>query len=260
MKALVTGGTSGIGYGVATQLIAAGWDVTIVGRNAARGAKIASESGARFLQADLSLLSEVSRVAQCITGPIDALVMCAGIFQPEDIRTVEGHELTFATNYLGRFALSQLLLDRINTDGCITMISGNGQHKNVSTDWAAPRSGMEAARTAALAVDLYAAELAAQAPQIRVHTCYPGIVKTDLLRDAPWLMRAFVRLFGTSVQRGSAHITRMNTHRHDGIHWNKGTPMRFSPPLPVAAAKALLDYSRAQIQHLTVAAPKDNAA
>jgi len=260
MKALVTGGTGGIGYGVATQLIAAGWDVTIVGRNSTRGAKIAAETGAQFLQADLSRLSEVKLVAECITGPIDALVLCAGIFQPEEIHTVEGHELTFATNYLGWFALSQLLLDQMNLDGCITMISGNGQHKNVSTDWAAPRSGMQAARTAALAVDLYAAELAVQAPQIRVHTVYPGIVKTDLLRDAPWLMRAFIQLFGISVERGSAHVTRLITNHHDGIHWNKGEPMRFSPPLPVAAAGALLDYSRAQLERLTIAATRDDAA
>ena len=68
MKALVTGGTGGIGYGVATQLIAAGWDVTIVGRNTARGREIVSETGAQFLQADLSLMSEVSRVAQSVTA------------------------------------------------------------------------------------------------------------------------------------------------------------------------------------------------
>lgn len=246
MKALITGGTSGIGYGVALQLIAAGWDVTIVGRNMQHGNKIASDTGAHFVQADLSLMSEVCQLAKNINAPIDALIMCAGIVSThsEQHRTNEGYELTFATNYLGKYVLSQMLLSRIVADGCIVMVGGDGKHKGVQKDWENPQSGMNAARTASIAVDLYAAELATRAPHIRVHTCFPGIVKTNLLRDAPLLMRLFVQQFGKNIQIGSSYITALVTQQHKEIHWNKNGLMHFVPPLPTDNTH-LFDYSHA---------------
>jgi NAD(P)-dependent dehydrogenase (short-subunit alcohol dehydrogenase family) len=245
MKALITGGTSGLGYGAARQLIESGWDVTIVGRNVQSGTQTAEAMGARFLQADLSLMSEVYRLASTLEGPLDALVMCAGVVstQPIDQRTTEGYELTFATNYLGKFVLSQLLLPKMTPEGCIVMVGGDGQHKGVSTDWSTYQSGLRAARMASLAVDLFAAELAKHEPHLRIHTCYPGIVKTNLLQDAPWLMKLYVQILGSSIARGSSYIINLVTQPHQGVHWNKDKPMTFSPSLPTDIHQ-LLDYSQ----------------
>jgi NAD(P)-dependent dehydrogenase (short-subunit alcohol dehydrogenase family) len=245
MRAVITGGTSGIGYGAARHLTELGWDVTVVGRNTERGVQIATDLGVRFIEADLALLSEATRLANLIPIPLDALLLSAGIVftRPDQPFTSEGLETTFATNYLSRFVLSQLLLPKMSPNGCIVMISGDGNHKSVSMDWDEPHFGMASAQKAALAVDLYAVELAKANLQIRVHTCYPGIVRTNLLRNAPLPMRLFVRLFGSSIEHGSSFAARLVTENHTAVHWNKDKPLVFSPPLP-DDNNALIDFSQ----------------
>lgn len=241
MKALITGGTSGIGYGVAQQLAQADWNVTIVGRNITRGEQIAHEVNGKFVNANLSLLSDTIRLANELSDSFDAVVLCAGaIFPDEQPQTAEGLEPTFALNYLSRFALSQALLPKMKEGSRFIMVSGNGKHKNTSTDWAAHHTGQAAAFKAALAVDLYAAELARRVEQIHVYTCYPGWVRTNLLQNAPLPTRLIFQLFGSSVQKGSAYLTRLVTETPTQVHWNKSTPMQFSPSLPTGDETDLL--------------------
>ncbi len=253
MKALITGGTSGLGRGVAYQLTNQGWDVTIIGRNNNRGQHIANEIGGSFIQANLSLVSETLNLATKITEPVDALVLCAGaLFNDNQPLTEEGLDPTFALNYLSRFALSQALLPHINVNGRIIMVSGNGKHKNVSTDWAAIDGGLSAAYKAALAVNLYATELARRVQQMQIHTCYPGIVRTDLMQNMALPTRLIVQLLGSSVTKGSSYLTRLATGSHETIHWDKAKPMQFSPLLPDRnEAQRLWNFSEQIIREKT---------
>lgn len=250
MRAVVTGGTRGIGREVTRQLVQLGWEVVVIGRDQARGNGLAAELGVTFLSADLSLMSDVRRVGADITGPIDALILCAGVVSTRDevLHTTEGLELTFATNYLGKFVLSQSLLASMSPGGAIVMVGGDGRHAGVPTDWAAQLPGMRAARMASLAVDIYAAELARNAPTLRIHTCYPGPVRTGLLNDSAWPIRAFVRLAGASAQKGSAPITQLALQPHVGVHFTKLRPMTFAPQLP-AETDSLLRASRQLAEH-----------
>src|ERR1700728_4587584 len=85
--ALITGSTDGVGRMVAERLGADGWRVLVHGRDRARGdqvvAKIKAAGGsAEFLQADLSSLAEVRRLAGAVqrtTERLDLLVNNAGI-------------------------------------------------------------------------------------------------------------------------------------------------------------------------------------
>lgn len=253
MKALITGGTSGVGYGVAAQLAQQNWDVTIVGRNQLRGEQIAKEINGRFLQADLSIMSEVTTLAANIIEPIDALILCAGaLFDEKMPITAEGLEPTFALNYLSRFLLSQQLINKMMPNGRIIMVSGNGKHKNSSTEWQAHQSGFDAAFKAALAVDLYAAEFAHRNHSVQIHTCYPGWVKTNLLQNAAFPMRLMTQLFGISIEKGSSHLVRLVTEKHTAVHWNKAKVMTFSPPLPNQnEAERLWNYSQQLVGEFT---------
>lgn len=246
MRALITGGTSGIGYGVAKQLAKYGWDIIIIGRNSKRGNQVASEIRGTFIQADLSLMSEVHRVAQQINQSIDALIMCAGCVstRSELTKTQEGFESTFAINYLSKFMLSQLIIPKINVGGSIVLVGGNGKHKNVTTDWVFHHTGFQAAFKAALAVDLYASRLAVQNNNVRVHTCYPGMVRTNLMNDAALPFRLLTSIFGQSIEKGSAYLTRLVIEKHQGIHWMKDKKMQFNPALPTNEVDGLWEYSQ----------------
>ncbi|MFI5610902.1 SDR family NAD(P)-dependent oxidoreductase [Amycolatopsis sp. NPDC051903] len=121
--ALVTGGNAGIGYFIAEHLAAAGLEVVLGSRSAARGRAAAGAIRARVPGArvacvplDLADLSSLTTsVAAVPADHLDVVVLNAGVLLADPIRreTAAGHELTFATNHLGHFALVALLWPRL---------------------------------------------------------------------------------------------------------------------------------------------------
>jgi NAD(P)-dependent dehydrogenase (short-subunit alcohol dehydrogenase family) len=117
---LVTGSTDGLGREVARRLAADGAHVIVHGRNRDRGealvAEIAGDGGsARFLAADLASLDEVRRLAETVSAEydrLDLLVNNAGIWLRDGERrlSADGHELSFAVNYLSGYLLTRMLL------------------------------------------------------------------------------------------------------------------------------------------------------
>ncbi|BCB74462.1 hypothetical protein Pflav_008720 [Phytohabitans flavus] len=107
MKTIViTGGTDGLGRGLADTYLRRGHAVAIIGRDER---KAASLPGAHFIAADLSLIDENRRVIEEINATfstVDALVLCARYFRSTRFETAEGIEGTFALDYLSRFLLS----------------------------------------------------------------------------------------------------------------------------------------------------------
>ncbi|MGV9271041.1 SDR family NAD(P)-dependent oxidoreductase [Kitasatospora sp. NPDC003701] len=117
--AVVTAGTAGIGLETALGLAAAGLAVTVVGRDAERGARAveridatAPAHPARFLAADLASLDAVRALAGRIAaeGPPAVLVNNVGAMFPERQDSVDGIEATFAVNHLSPYLLTELLL------------------------------------------------------------------------------------------------------------------------------------------------------
>ena len=118
--ALVTGANSGIGLETARELARRGYRVVMLCRNAERaaGAKAdidASVPGAttEIVLADLSEQASVRTAAAEILGRLerlDLLVNNAGLTLRKYQRSSEGHDLMLATNHLGPFLLTNLLL------------------------------------------------------------------------------------------------------------------------------------------------------
>jgi len=117
---LVTGATDGLGKRVAQELAAKGATVLLHGRSSRRLEatleELKKEAGNEKLGsylADFSSLGEVRGLAeQVLSGHdrLDMLVNNAGIIAPERKESGDGHELTFAVNYLSHFLLTRLLL------------------------------------------------------------------------------------------------------------------------------------------------------
>jgi protochlorophyllide reductase len=123
--ALVTGANSGIGYETARALAEHGAHVILACRDdeKARRArdKLESElerSSLELLRLDLADLVSVRRAAADVLDQharLDILVNNAGVMGTPYCQTADGFELQMATNHLGHFALTGLLLDRIVT-------------------------------------------------------------------------------------------------------------------------------------------------
>jgi NAD(P)-dependent dehydrogenase (short-subunit alcohol dehydrogenase family) len=124
-RALVTGVTSGIGLVTARELARAGAEVVLAARNpeklaATQRALTEAVPGARLrtLVADLADQASVRRAAAAVPeGPLHLLVNNAGVMATPHHRTADGFELQLATNHLGPFALTGLLLDRLGDSG-----------------------------------------------------------------------------------------------------------------------------------------------
>jgi NAD(P)-dependent dehydrogenase (short-subunit alcohol dehydrogenase family) len=111
LKALVTGATSGIGRAIAFQLARDGADVTVHGRDAARGAQTVDEiqlhgGSAHFVAADLSDVASIPPLAKEV-GDIDILVNNAGlaVWKATETFEVGSFDAMFATNVRAPFFL-----------------------------------------------------------------------------------------------------------------------------------------------------------
>ena len=118
---LITGATDGLGRELARELAARGVEVLLHGRDEAKAQAvrhdIAESTGSEKLHVvlgDLSSLEAVRSLAAEVgsaTDRLDALVNNAGIIGGHERReSVDGHELTFAVNYLSHYLLTALLL------------------------------------------------------------------------------------------------------------------------------------------------------
>ncbi len=120
VRAIVTGGSSGIGVETARALTAAGAEVTLAVRNTAAGDAVArmiqESTGAvrpRVLRLDLADGTTVARIVETWDGPLHLLINNAGLVTGGLERTREGWELQFATNHLGHFALATGMHDAL---------------------------------------------------------------------------------------------------------------------------------------------------
>ena len=207
--AVVTGANAGIGFEVARKLAGRGAQVVLACRDPAR----AEQAGARLRFADPHARVALARVdltshASVRTAAaelrsayprLDLLINNAGVMEVPYERTEDGFELTLATNHLGHFALTGLLLPSlIATPGSRVVTMSSQAHAEGVMNFADLQSegDYQPARAyfqSKLANLLFSYELdrrlrAAGAPTISV-AAHPGVVRTDLFRTRSKLDR-----------------------------------------------------------------------
>lgn len=138
---MVTGANAGIGRAISLELSRRGAEVHMVCRNPEKGEaareEIALEGGIEpdLHICDLSSLASVREFGTAFAageGRLDVLVNNAGVLPLERVLTDEGFELTFATNVLGPFLLTELLLPKLrqSDNGRVVMMSSGGMYSS----------------------------------------------------------------------------------------------------------------------------------
>jgi NAD(P)-dependent dehydrogenase (short-subunit alcohol dehydrogenase family) len=120
---VVTGANSGLGYQASRELARHGAHVVMTARDERKGSAAVDrllaeqpKASVELRALDLADLDSVRALAEQLIAdgvPVDVLVNNAGIMWPPHTLTRQGFELQFATNHLGHFALTGLLLDRL---------------------------------------------------------------------------------------------------------------------------------------------------
>lgn len=235
--ALVTGANSGLGLVTARELARHGARVLMACRDTAKGEAarraVLADTGAPAEQVEvralnLASLESVRGLAAGWQGPLDVLVLNAGVMAPPKRRpTADGFELQWGTNHLGHFALAGLLWPvlveregRPLSHARVVTVS-SGAHKMGRIDFADlnhERSyrAWQAYGQSKLANLLFALELdrraaAAGAPVVSA-AAHPGYASTNLQLAGPAMdgpafkksvIRAANRVMGQSDAQGA---------------------------------------------------------
>jgi NAD(P)-dependent dehydrogenase (short-subunit alcohol dehydrogenase family) len=201
VRVIVTGGNSGVGAATATALAADGHRVVIACRTIVKAERAAAAMSGDVTVAHLDLadLASVRKFADSVDG-VDVLINNAGVLGMPLTRTADGFEAHMGTNYLGHFALTCLLGDRIK-DRVISVVSSAYALSRLHLDdlnWNNRKySKWSAYGESKLAVMLFSHELTRRG--VRTYLTDPGATDTDITRDTsgvlPWIREHTFRRF-----------------------------------------------------------------
>ena len=245
---LITGANSGIGLVTARELARQGMDLIMVCRNAAKGEQARQDVLATsrtkkvdLLLGDLADFGSVRKLAaevQSRYGHLDVLVNNAGLMIDQRTTTAQGIETTFATNHLGPFLLTNLLLDllRKGREPRIVHVSSEAHRfaRFQPDDLVAPKKyrGMVVYGNSKLANILFSNELARRlAPDgIASNSLHPGVVKTNFGTGSGIfsLLSGLTRPFLLTPEQGAETSIYLaaspEVQGHSGLYYDKKKP------------------------------------
>lgn len=228
-RALVVGGTNGIGMGIALRLAKAQASVTIVGRNEQRGQEVleqmkrqsASDDKANeslgdsppqfsFIKCDASLVKNIKAFSEDYKSNndiLDILVLTQGIASMQGYTpTSEGIEQKLAIHYYGRVACVMCLLPLLNasSDPRVMTVLSAGVH----SPYLSYKSDMDlehnfsiknGADSAGMYNDIFVDKMAKENSNISFFHTAPGFVRSNWGSELAWYLRGPIRLMQATM-------------------------------------------------------------
>ncbi len=217
--AIVTGANNGIGFETTKGLAKVGYKVIMACRNIEKAfsardriLKEIPNADLDIFQLDLSDLESVKEFAQGFSKKykkLNVLVNNAGVMTYSDQKNGEGIELQFATNHLGHFALTSLLIDIMPNDEQSRIISYSSvAHKSASIHFddieCKNAKGYGAAYgQSKLACLMFGDELNRRLKKseskILSLSVHPGVSDTGLFNDMSWIQSFLFKVLGSFI-------------------------------------------------------------
>lgn len=195
-RALVTGGSRGIGAEICAGLAGRGAEVTVAARDGAASEAVCTAlrtrgGRARRQQIDLADLDSVVAASDALLAaaagrPFDLVVANAGLWPRTRELSPQGHELAFATNVLGHHLLLRRLLARagLRADARVVVVTGDIYFlaSACTPDFAfrGPWGGQTAYARSKLGNLWQVAELTRRFPRLTAVAVHPGVVRSGL--------------------------------------------------------------------------------
>ena len=213
-SAVVTGTTHGIGTVTATRVAAAGYRLIMLVRDLYRAETLATaitettgNDAIEVVRCDLSSIDSVNSAVSDVrrlTDDLHLLINNAGIVTRQRTMSVDGIELTFATNHLGPFMLTMGLRSALECAGASRVVNvASAAYRSGSPDFEATldadgAAGLQAYATSKLANVLFTLALhrRTRGTGITTNCLHPGVVATNLGGDH--------RLFRWGMKLGGA--------------------------------------------------------
>ncbi len=210
-RAVVTGGTAGLGVETARALAAKGASVTITARDMARGEAVAAEirestgnSDVEVMELELGSLASIRRFAEAFLArhdSLDLLINNAGIMACPEGKTVDGFEMQFGTNHLGHFLMTGLLVPALlkGAPARVVALSSRAHHmspvdfedpnfeKREYNKWVSYGQSKTANVLFAVALEKRLANKG-----VHAYAVHPGVIETELSRHMDEEDRALI--------------------------------------------------------------------
>ena len=250
-KALISGGTSGVGLSIAKHLIASNYKVVLIGSNGPKGKRIEASLNEQypkqveFVQLDLSNLIDTKKFTTDFISKntkLDLLVNTAGIFSPNRIITNEGFEKTFAIGYLSAYLLSTelaCLLEKAEY-GRIANVSGikfmivkkklDFDDLSFSKNYSMLNTAITTIHAKTVLTEILAEKYINRG--IDVNSFFPRAVKSDLTKSLGWWQRALFSIpelfFGKESTTGIFVSSSPTLNKVTGKYFIKTEPIELN--------------------------------
>ena len=216
----ITGATSGIGQETALALAKKGAAIVFTSRDPEKGKLVQKELIKRSNNKNIHLifcdLASFDSIRNCCDefkfkfDKLNILVNNAAVWDFKRRESQDGIENTLATNYLAPFLMTNMLMDTIKKSSPARIINlTSGLHYGTinfkDIEFKRKFGGFKAYKQSKLADILFTRLLAKKldGTGITVNCVHPGMVNTNLARDAGWFMRGIFKIIGKPAHKGA---------------------------------------------------------
>jgi retinol dehydrogenase-12 len=240
---VITGATGAIGSATASLLARRGARLLLLSRPSDRldamVTRLDTDNRVTSVEVDLSSFASVRAAARQISrevAHVDALINTAAVFTSEYEQSDDGVELMLATNHLGPFLLTNLLRDRLaGGSRVITVTAPSGTRVDIEHPMSKDRFSALRTFGATKAANLmFTFELARRAKRwdVRAYAYHPGLVRSDLMREAPRPNRFLTRLVSRAPKRAGEDLAELATSQafESTTGWFFKGERRIDPP------------------------------